>query len=117
MKVAVIGAGSWGTTIAHLCSQNADTSVWTRRPEVVESIVNSHENEHYLAGFALHDDLTASTDLEEVTSNADVESEVGLIYTVFRRIATISTRWRELPFDLCKKTSLFSIIMPLITYH
>ncbi len=72
MKVAVIGAGSWGTTIAHLCSQNADTSVWTRRPEVVESIVNSHENEHYLAGFALHDDLTASTDLEEVTSNADV---------------------------------------------
>ena len=35
MRVAVIGAGSWGTTVASLLSVRSDTVLWAREPEVV----------------------------------------------------------------------------------
>ena len=33
-RVAVIGAGSWGTTVAALVCRNAPTILWARRPEL-----------------------------------------------------------------------------------
>jgi len=72
MRVAVIGAGSWGTTVAHLCAHNAPTVIHSRRDDVAEAINDHHENPRYLAGFSLHPDLRASTDLAQVVSDADV---------------------------------------------
>lgn len=72
MKVAAIGGGSWGTTVAHLCSHNAETVLFARRAEVVDGISERHENPRYLPGFALHPSLQASTDIEQVVSGADV---------------------------------------------
>ena len=72
MKVAAIGGGSWGTTVAHLCAHNAPTMLYTRRPEVAEAVNERGENPRYLAGFSLHPELTASSDLELVVSGADV---------------------------------------------
>lgn len=72
MRVAAIGGGSWGTTVAHLCAHNADTMLWARRAEVCDSISNTHENSRYLEGFPLHSSLTASPDLAEVIADADV---------------------------------------------
>jgi glycerol-3-phosphate dehydrogenase (NAD(P)+) len=72
MKIAAIGGGSWGTTVAHLCAHNAPTSLWARRDEVVSGIRDEHENPRYLSGFRLHDELTASGDIEEVVADADV---------------------------------------------
>ncbi len=72
MKVAAIGGGSWGTTVAHLCSHNADTMLYARRDDVVQGIRERHENPRYLPGFALHPSLHASTDIEEVVDGADV---------------------------------------------
>jgi glycerol-3-phosphate dehydrogenase (NAD(P)+) len=70
--VAVIGAGSWGTTVAHLAAHNAPTLLWARRPELAEAIGSDHENPDYLAGCPLHPDLRASASLEEVVEQADV---------------------------------------------
>ena len=51
MRVAVIGAGSWGTTVAALATQNASSVVlWARRPELAAAIDSSHENPDYLPG-------------------------------------------------------------------
>ena len=53
MQVAVIGAGSWGTTVAHLCAHNAPTTLWARRDEVAEEVRDQHRNCAYLAGYDL----------------------------------------------------------------
>jgi len=72
MRIAVVGSGSWGTTVAHLCAHNAVTVVHSRRDDVVEAINTRHCNPRYLDGFDLHPSLTASSDLSEVVSTADV---------------------------------------------
>ena len=72
MKVAVVGAGSWGTTVAHLCAHNVPTLLHSRREDVAEAINEHHENPRYLEGFELHPDLRASTDLAAVVGQADV---------------------------------------------
>lgn len=70
MKVAVIGAGSWGTTLASIIAENADVTIWAREPEVVEGIERHHQNPLFLPGFPLHDRLRATTDLEESIAGA-----------------------------------------------
>ncbi len=72
MKVAAIGGGSWGTTVAHLCAHNAETALYARREEVVAGISERHENPRYLPGFSLHPELQASMDIEQVIDGADV---------------------------------------------
>src|SRR3954447_24151919 len=70
-KVAVIGAGSWGTAVAAITSGNAATVLWARRAEVAKQITADHEC-GYLPGMALPEGLTATTDLAEALSEADV---------------------------------------------
>ncbi|HSL56726.1 MAG TPA: NAD(P)H-dependent glycerol-3-phosphate dehydrogenase [Acidimicrobiales bacterium] len=72
IRVAVIGAGSWGTTVAHLVAANAPTVLWARRPEVAEEIASRHTNERYLPGSALHPALDATSLLEDAVGGADV---------------------------------------------
>jgi glycerol-3-phosphate dehydrogenase (NAD(P)+) len=72
LRVAVVGAGSWGTTVASLTARNTPTTLWARRPELAEEIRTSHTNARYLPGVALPDELAASSDLCEAVSEADV---------------------------------------------
>ncbi|RMH73539.1 MAG: NAD(P)H-dependent glycerol-3-phosphate dehydrogenase [Actinomyces sp.] len=72
IRVAVIGAGSWGTTVAHLCAHNAPTTLWARDPEVAAAVRTRHQNPRYLAGYELHPGLDASADLAGVVSGADL---------------------------------------------
>ncbi len=72
MRVGVIGGGSWGTTVAHLCAHNAPTVLYSRRPDTAAAVNESHANPRYLPGFTLHPELRASADLAEVISECDV---------------------------------------------
>jgi len=72
MNVAVIGAGSWGTTVASLAARNGSTVLWARRPEVAREIAEQHSNERYLPGFTLPNELSATSDIEEAVRTADV---------------------------------------------
>jgi glycerol-3-phosphate dehydrogenase (NAD(P)+) len=72
VKVAVLGAGSWGTTLAARLSARSDTMVWAHEPEVAEAISQRHENPMFLSGFSLPRALGASNDLGEVLPGADV---------------------------------------------
>jgi glycerol-3-phosphate dehydrogenase (NAD(P)+) len=73
MRVSVIGAGSWGSTVAALTTQNADEVVlWARRAELAEAINAHHENPDYLPGHRLPSSLRATSDLEEALDRADV---------------------------------------------
>jgi len=71
-SVAVIGAGSWGTTVATIVSGHAATVLWGRNPEIVAAVNERHENPEYLPGIRLPDELRATTDLVEACATADV---------------------------------------------
>ena len=72
INVAVIGAGSWGTTVAALAAVNTPTLLWARRAELADSINSHHVNPDYLAQFTLPPQLRATSSLEEAVSHADV---------------------------------------------
>lgn len=72
IKVAVIGAGSWGTTVAALAAANTPTTIWSRRPELADQINTEHRNGDYLADYALPPALTATADLAEAVRGCDV---------------------------------------------
>lgn len=71
-KVAVIGAGSWGTAVAAIAATRTPTVLWARRPELAEQIAGEHRNGDYLADYPLPDALQATASLEEALQDADV---------------------------------------------
>jgi glycerol-3-phosphate dehydrogenase (NAD(P)+) len=72
IRVAVVGAGSWGTTVAALAALNTPTVLWARRQATVDHINDAHANPDYLAGFALPAELRATSSLEDAVGSADV---------------------------------------------
>jgi glycerol-3-phosphate dehydrogenase (NAD(P)+) len=72
MRVTVLGAGSWGTTVASLSAGRNPTLLWARNPDVAAAVNDKHENPAYLAGFTLPESLRATRDLEEAVSGAEV---------------------------------------------
>jgi len=63
-RVAVLGAGAWGTALAKLLAEKGDdVLVWTRRADLAEQINRSRENGRYLPGARLPDTLTATDDI------------------------------------------------------
>jgi glycerol-3-phosphate dehydrogenase (NAD(P)+) len=78
-SVAVLGAGSWGTTFAKILADAASTSgvernirIWGRRHEIVEQINLHHRNPQYLKDVELPHSITASLDAAVVLAGADL---------------------------------------------
>jgi glycerol-3-phosphate dehydrogenase (NAD(P)+) len=71
-KVALLGGGSWGTTVAALVARNAPVTLWARDAATVEEINTLHRNEKYLPGAVLPEALTATTSIEEAVAGVDV---------------------------------------------
>jgi glycerol-3-phosphate dehydrogenase (NAD(P)+) len=71
-QVAVVGGGSWGTTVATLACRNTTTVLWCRRPELADEINDAHCNSDYLKGFDLPAELVATASLAEAAGSADV---------------------------------------------
>jgi glycerol-3-phosphate dehydrogenase (NAD(P)+) len=71
-RVAVVGAGAWGTALA-LTALRAGRSVrlWAREPEVVEQIERRRCNETFLPGIAIPESLTVSNRLSIACAEAD----------------------------------------------
>ena len=66
MKVAVIGAGSWGTALAQVVAKNNnEVLLWARKDEVVRGINENHANPRYLSDVALSKNITATKRHEE----------------------------------------------------
>ncbi|MCB1677668.1 MAG: NAD(P)H-dependent glycerol-3-phosphate dehydrogenase [Halioglobus sp.] len=72
LKIGVLGGGSWGTTVASLVTRNAPVTLWARNQQTVHEINTRHSNETYLPGATLPPKLTATNDIAEVVSGADV---------------------------------------------
>ncbi|MBT6126754.1 MAG: NAD(P)H-dependent glycerol-3-phosphate dehydrogenase [Halieaceae bacterium] len=72
LNIAVLGGGSWGTTVASLVARNTDVTLWARNPDTVNEINAKHSNEKYLPGAKLPDRLRATSDVGEAIRDADV---------------------------------------------
>lgn len=69
----MLGAGSWGTTLANLLAgQGHDVRIWARGPEVVESINRTHVNTLFLPDAPLHPKLSADAEIPAVVRGTDM---------------------------------------------
>ncbi|MHB1172607.1 MAG: NAD(P)H-dependent glycerol-3-phosphate dehydrogenase [Lacisediminihabitans sp.] len=72
-RVAVLGAGSWGTTFAKvLADGGSDVAIWARRAELAREISQSKRNSDYLPGINLPRNLWSSSLLPEVLDGAEM---------------------------------------------
>lgn len=70
-RLAVIGAGSWGTALAALAARNGiSTVLWGRDPTQTAVIDQQHENPRYLPGVTLPDTLRATSDMSAALRDA-----------------------------------------------
>jgi glycerol-3-phosphate dehydrogenase (NAD(P)+) len=71
-RVAVLGAGSWGTTFAKILADGgADVVVWARRPELAREIQEGKRNSDYLPGVNLPISLRATSRLDLALAGAE----------------------------------------------
>jgi glycerol-3-phosphate dehydrogenase (NAD(P)+) len=92
-RVAVIGAGSWGTTVASMLAGRAPTVLWAREPEVADALGAGRGNPVFLPGVPLDPALRATTDLGEAVDGAGLVV-VAVPTQHLRSVATeLAARW------------------------
>jgi glycerol-3-phosphate dehydrogenase (NAD(P)+) len=94
-KIAILGAGSWGTALAVLLARNGCVvALWARRAALVRALKTERENRQYLPGVPLPEAVTISTRGEETLAGANL-----VIYAVpshaFR--STLVATWAQVP--------------------
>jgi glycerol-3-phosphate dehydrogenase (NAD(P)+) len=72
-KVAVFGAGSWGTAFSFvLADAGNQVTLWARREELCSAINETRQNPDYLPGVTLPEHVVATHDPEEAAAGADI---------------------------------------------
>ena len=73
MNIAVVGGGSWGTTLGDLLARRGNRiRIWAREQEVVESINREQVNELFLPGSPIDDSITAYDDIAAAVKGAEI---------------------------------------------
>ncbi len=71
-RVAVLGAGSWGTALASVLARNGrDVRLWARRPDLADQINARSENAQYLPNIPLPEGINATSDLATSLKGAE----------------------------------------------
>ncbi|MDX1468196.1 MAG: NAD(P)H-dependent glycerol-3-phosphate dehydrogenase [Acidimicrobiia bacterium] len=91
---AVIGAGSWGTTVASLIARSEPTVLWARRSELAEAIQQTRMNTDYLPSYQLPPRLEATSDMRAAVEGASVVI-VGVPSHGFREVFNEAAKWIE----------------------
>lgn len=72
-KIAVLGAGSWGSVLANMLVENGhDVKLWSRNQDQVDELNNNHVNPAYMKDFTYSDKLIATNDMKDAVEGADV---------------------------------------------
>lgn len=73
-RIAIIGAGAWGTAIAIVLGRRGghQVSLWAHEPEVRESVNSRHVNQLFLAGCLIPETVTCTNQLSEALSDAEI---------------------------------------------
>jgi glycerol-3-phosphate dehydrogenase (NAD(P)+) len=71
-RVAVLGAGAWGTAIAQALGRRMPVVLWARDPAQAETIARSRRNDRYLPGVELAAEVDVSADLQAAVRDAEL---------------------------------------------
>ena len=99
MKVAVLGAGAWGTAISGVLAKRLEVCLWARDPALARAIAQTRRNERYLPGLALPASLAVTDDLDAATAGAALvlaATPVAGLRELLKRISPEGVVW------LCK---------------
>lgn len=82
-KIAVIGAGAWGTALAMLLADKGHkVTLWMYEKDLAEETARTHENRVYLPGFTLPSSITVTSSLESAVQDSPVLLSVVPSHTV-----------------------------------
>lgn len=71
-KVAVLGAGSWGTALSKVLAENGhDVFLWSHSPTQIQEMVETRYNKHYLPETYLPKNIYPTAELSKAVHNAD----------------------------------------------
>lgn len=105
MKVAVIGAGSWGTALAQTLALNGhNVSLWARKDSVVHGINHEHVNPRYLSDAKLSDNIVATTSYRDALHRAKaavIVTPSNLLRGVARVLSDVVDD--QFPIVICSK--------------
>lgn len=97
-RIAVLGAGSWGTALALQLARNQhDVTLWGHRAEHINALQKAHENTHYLPGYPFPDNLRPSSDLIQTVTACDVILAVVPSHAFSNLLKTIKPHLGERP--------------------
>ncbi|MEU7407928.1 MULTISPECIES: NAD(P)H-dependent glycerol-3-phosphate dehydrogenase [Streptomyces] len=90
-RVAVYGAGSWGTAFALvLADAGCDVTLWGRRPELVDALNSTHSNPDYLPQVKLPGTVWATTDPAEAAHGA----HLAVLAVSAQKVRPLLEEWR-----------------------
>ena len=105
-KLAVLGAGAWGTAIANLLANNGhEVIIWALEQQVVDDINNFNENKTYLANIQLSKNIKAVNDLSDIRDIKAIFSVVPAQYNagVFSQLKKLAHIKNDTPIIICSK--------------
>ncbi len=114
MKVCILGAGTWGTTLAWLLSKKKiEVDLWGRSEEIVREINTSRTNSRYLGKIPLSESIKATNRLEEAVAGSDLVI-VAVATSGLRELI----RWLQ-PLTIPSRTPFLSVSKGIEdqTYH
>jgi glycerol-3-phosphate dehydrogenase (NAD(P)+) len=69
-KIAVLGAGAWGTALARLLAERGPVALWTWQEEHARALLSDRENREFLAGYSLSERISPTAQLAEALRGA-----------------------------------------------
>ena len=94
MRIAVLGAGAWGTALAIALAARHQVALWSRDPAHCGALAQARSNERYLPGLAFPDALRIETDAASALARADlaiVGTPLAGLRDTLRRVAAART--------------------------
>lgn len=103
-RIAVLGAGSWGTALAKLLADKGfDVRLWARREEEARALELDRENRRYLPGFHLPESLHATSDMDAALTDATMIVSVIPSHGLRDALATHAARFPRVPIVSASK--------------
>ena len=101
IRIAVIGAGSWGTALAAQAARRHPTLLWARQPQAAADLAKRHENCRYLPGITLPESLSYTASIDDVRHHlADAEHALVILGTPVAGLADACRMVRDQLSDI-----------------
>jgi len=97
-RIAVLGAGAWGTALANaFSSHHHSVRLWTIDSAHAQTMIQERTNQQFLSGIPFHDALEVTPDFSQACSNADIALIATPVAGLRPTIKRLAEQWKNLP--------------------